>query len=105
MIGRAAQGRPWIFREIEHYLQHGTLAPEPEVTEIEAILTKHLENLYEFYDEYIGVRMARKHVSWYSKGQRHGGKFRDMFNHIESAAEQRAAIKTFFAELKDGAGN
>lgn len=102
MIGRAAQGRPWIFREIDHYLQHGTLAPSPTVEEIESILTQHIENLYEFYDEYIGVHMARKHVSWYSKGQPHAGRFRELFNQLESAAAQRQAIKDFFAELKDG---
>jgi len=100
MIGRAAQGRPWIFREINHYLQHGTFAAEPSVAEIQNILSKHLENLYDFYDEYIGVRMARKHVSWYSKGQRHGGKFRDHFNHLETVQEQRQAIKDFFGELQ-----
>ncbi|HSX19704.1 MAG TPA: tRNA dihydrouridine synthase DusB [Gammaproteobacteria bacterium] len=99
MIGRAAQGRPWIFREINHYLEHGTIAPEPELAEIEQILSQHLENLYEFYDEYIGVLMARKHVSWYSKGQPNGGKFRDHFNRIETAVEQRRAIKDFFAEV------
>lgn len=102
MIGRAAQGRPWIFREINHYIQTGEHLPEPELDEIENILTRHLENLYKFYDEYIGVRMARKHVSWYSKGQRNGGKFRDYFNRIESAAEQQNAIKDFFGELKHG---
>lgn len=100
MIGRAAQGRPWIFREINYFLEHGKLAPEPDLTEIEAILDKHLENLYTFYDEYIGVHMARKHVSWYSKGQPNGGKFRDYFNHLETAHEQRQAIKDFFAELR-----
>lgn len=104
MIGRAAQGRPWIFREIDHYLKHGTYAPEPTIEEIETILTKHVENLYEFYDEYIGVHMARKHVSWYSKGQPHAGKFREVFNTLNSAAEQRQAIKEFFAELKDNDG-
>ncbi len=101
MIGRAAQGRPWIFREINHYLDHGILAPEPTLQEIESILSQHLENLYEFYDEYIGVHMARKHVSWYSKGQPNGGKFRDHFNHLETTTQQRHAIKEFFAELND----
>lgn len=102
MIGRAAQGRPWIFREIDHYLQHGTFAPEPAIAEIAAILTRHVENLYEFYDEYIGVHMARKHVSWYSKGQPHAGKFREHFNQLDSAVAQRQAIREFFDELQHG---
>jgi tRNA-dihydrouridine synthase B len=73
MIGRAAQGRPWIFREVAHYLATGELLPEPGLEEVRDILLGHLENLYAFYGEYTGVRMARKHISWYSKGQRHGG--------------------------------
>jgi tRNA-dihydrouridine synthase B len=105
MIGRAAQGRPWIFREIDHYLQHGTFAPEPTVEEIEQILTTHVENLYQFYDEYIGVHIARKHVSWYSKGQPHAGKFREQFNQLDSADAQRKAIKEFFDELKHGSSS
>jgi tRNA-dihydrouridine synthase B len=105
MIGRAAQGRPWIFREINYYLEHGTFAAEPAIEEIAEILTKHIENLYTFYDEYIGVHMARKHVSWYSKGQPNAGKFRELFNHLDSAEAQRQAIKDFFDELKDGSTN
>lgn len=105
MIGRAAQGRPWIFREINYYLEHGTFAAEPAIEEIAEILTKHVENLYTFYDEYIGVHMARKHVSWYSKGQPNAGKFRELFNHLDSAEAQRQAIKDFFDELKDGSTN
>lgn len=102
MIGRAAQGRPWIFREINHYLEHGTLAAEPTIDEIATILTTHIENLYTFYDEYIGVHMARKHVSWYSKGQPNAGKFRDIFNKLDSAEAQRRTIREFFDELKHG---
>lgn len=102
MIGRAAQGRPWIFREINHYLEHGVLAPEPTVDEIAEILTKHIENLYTFYDEYIGVHMARKHVSWYSKGQPNAGKFRELFNKLDTADAQRKTIREFFEELKNG---
>jgi len=72
MIGRAAQGRPWIFREIEHFLNTGKHLPEPTVTEIRDIMLGHLDNLYAFYGEFTGVRVARKHISWYSKGQSHG---------------------------------
>jgi tRNA-dihydrouridine synthase B len=68
MIGRAAQGRPWIFREIEHYLSTGKLLPEPGIEETRTIMVEHLNNLYDFYGEYTGVRVARKHIAWYSKG-------------------------------------
>ena len=102
MIGRAAQGRPWIFREIDYYLEHGVRAKEPSLEEIATILTTHIENLYTFYDEYIGVHMARKHVSWYSKGQPNAGKFRELFNSLDSAEQQRKAIREFFDELKHG---
>lgn len=101
MIGRAAQGRPWIFREIQYYLNNGNKAPEISLDEVEEILSGHLENLYDFYGEYRGVRMARKHVSWYSKGQKNGGKFRDNFNRLESAKEQRASIREFFDENRE----
>lgn len=99
MIGRAAQGRPWLFREINYFLATGNLLAEPTNYELESILLEHVENLYDFYDEYAGVRMARKHVSWYSKGQHNGAVFRDYFNRLESADAQRAAIKNFFVEL------
>ena len=99
MIGRAAQGRPWIFREIDHYLRTGTKLPEPGVNEVRDILLEHLDNLYAFYGEYTGVRMARKHISWYSKGQRHGAAFRQAVNRVESVEEQREITKTFFDDL------
>lgn len=71
MIGRAAQGRPWLFREIGHYLETGECLPEPDKEEVRDILLEHLENLYSFYGEYSGVRIARKHIGWYcsSAGQ------------------------------------
>ncbi|HHH43519.1 MAG TPA: tRNA dihydrouridine synthase DusB, partial [Gammaproteobacteria bacterium] len=81
MIGRAAQGRPWIFREIEHYLSTGRLLPGPGVEEIRTIMIEHLNNLYEFYGEYTGVRVARKHIAWYSKGHPNGAAFRQSVNH------------------------
>lgn len=99
MIGRAAQGRPWIFREIDHYLRTGDKLPEPGVGEVRDILLEHLDNLYAFYGEYTGVRMARKHISWYSKGQRHGAAFRQAVNRVETVEEQREITKTFFHEL------
>lgn len=100
MIGRAAQGRPWIFREILHYLETGEELPEPTIDEVHEILSGHLENLYNFYGEYTGVRMARKHISWYSKGQRNGGAFRNLVNRIDNSKEQLAMVEQFFNELK-----
>lgn len=99
MVGRAAQGRPWIFREIAHYLQHGTLLPEPTITEVHQILSGHLQNLYLFYGEFTGVRMARKHISWYSKGQHHGAAFRKAINQTDSADEQLQMVEGFFQQL------
>ena len=99
MIGRAAQGRPWLFREIEHYLQTGEKLAEPPLSEIQVILLTHLDNLYQFYGEYTGVRMARKHLSWYSKGQPQGAVFRNTINRVESSVEQVKLMHTFFTQL------
>ncbi|MEK7991346.1 MAG: tRNA dihydrouridine synthase DusB [Thiotrichaceae bacterium] len=99
MIGRAAQGKPWIFREIWHYLQTGELLPEPSVFEVREILLKHMDNLYQFYGEYTGVRMARKHLSWYSKGQPHAALFRNTVNSVDSAPEQIRLTHEFFDKI------
>jgi tRNA-dihydrouridine synthase B len=99
MIGRAAQGRPWIFREIDHYLKTGEKLPEPGVAEVRDILLEHLHNLYAFYGEYTGVRMARKHISWYSKGHRHGAAFRQAVNRADSMDQQLTITKDFFESL------
>lgn len=96
MIGRAAQGYPWIFREINHYLQTGKKLAPPSVTEIRNTLLTHLENLYEFYGEFTGVRMARKHISWYSKGLRNSSQFRARVNRVESTKEQLSVTREFF---------
>ena len=101
MIGRAAQGRPWIFREIEHYLTTGEHLPEPTVTEIRDIMLGHLDNLYAFYGEFTGVRVARKHISWYSKGQSHGGAFRDAVCRVNTIDEQLSMTHEFFERLLD----
>jgi tRNA-dihydrouridine synthase B len=99
MIGRAAQGRPWMFREISHYLQTGEHLPPPEVTEIHRVLVLHLHELYGFYGEYTGVRVARKHISWYTKGLAGSAAFRHAMNRLESSAEQLAAVDEFFGAL------
>lgn len=98
MIGRAAQGRPWIFREIEHYLATGKHLPPPSRAEIRAILLEHLEELYAFYGEETGVKIARKHIGWYSKGLPGGAAFRREMNQLECAAAQRELIDRFFTE-------
>ncbi len=99
MIGRAAQGRPWLFREIEHFLQTGEHLISPEVNEIHRVLTEHVFDLYDFYGEYTGLRVARKHISWYTKGLVGSAQFRHRMNQLETPAEQQAAVNDFFAEL------
>ncbi|MEJ2105961.1 MAG: tRNA dihydrouridine synthase DusB [Acidiferrobacteraceae bacterium] len=96
MIGRAAQGRPWIFREISHYLATGTHLPDPSLTEVRDTLVAHVANLYDFYGEHTGVRVARKHISWYSKGLRGGALFRDAVNRADNAIDQMRMIAEFF---------
>lgn len=96
MIGRAAQGKPWIFKEIQHYLKTGEFLREPSALEIKQILLKHLENLYILYGEHTGTMVARKHVSWYSKGLIGAARFRDNFNRLETPYEQQIAIQEFF---------
>jgi tRNA-dihydrouridine synthase B len=101
MIGRAAQGRPWMFREITHYLETGAHLPPPPVAEIHRVLVAHLHELYEFYGEYTGVRVARKHISWYTKGLAGSAAFRHAMNQLESSAAQLIAVDEFFGELAD----
>ncbi|MCK9285525.1 MAG: tRNA dihydrouridine synthase DusB [Rhodocyclaceae bacterium] len=96
MIGRAAQGRPWLFREIEHYLTHGTLLAPPKTGEIHAVLREHLLDLYAFYGEETGVRIARKHISWYTKGLVGSAHFRHAMNQLATVEEQLRAADEFF---------
>jgi len=99
MIGRAAQGRPWIFREIEHYLHTGEQLPLPEVAEIHRVLVAHMHDVYSFYGEHTGVRIARKHISWYTKGLAGSAAFRHAMNQLQTCGEQLAAVNEFFGEL------
>ncbi|KAA0071971.1 tRNA dihydrouridine synthase DusB [Rhodanobacter sp. T12-5] len=101
MIGRGAQGRPWIFREIAHYLATGELLPEPAPAEVAAILLGHLEQLYAFYGEQAGVRIARKHLGWYAKDRPQNAAFRHVANRAESAAEQLQLTRDYFAGLDE----
>jgi tRNA-dihydrouridine synthase B len=96
MIGRAAQGKPWLFREIEHFLATGAVPPAPTFDEIHAILRAHLADLYSFYGEDTGVRIARKHNSWYTKGIVGAARFRHAMNQLENIDAQLAATDEFF---------
>ncbi|MDP2795000.1 MAG: tRNA dihydrouridine synthase DusB [Sulfurisoma sp.] len=96
MIGRAAQGKPWLFREIEHYLKTGELPPPPRVSDIHAILRAHLADLHAFYGEQTGVKIARKHIGWYTKGLVGASHFRHAMNQLQGVEEQMAATDEFF---------
>ena len=96
MIGRAAQGRPWIFREIAHYLQTATVLPAPYVEEVRQLMSAHLQAHYAFYGEYLGVRTARKHIGWYVRDLVGGEIFRQRMNLIEECDTQLAAVDEFF---------
>jgi tRNA-dihydrouridine synthase B len=99
MIGRAAQGRPWIFREIEYYLKTGVHMPPPLVAEIHQVLIAHLYDLYAFYGVDTGVKIARKHISWYTKGLAGSASFRHAMNQLPSIEAQLAAVNRFFDQL------
>jgi tRNA-dihydrouridine synthase B len=102
MIGRAAQGRPWIFREIEHFLATAEKLPAPLVSEIRAVLIAHLHDLHGFYGLERGVKVARKHISWYTKGLAGSASFRHRMNQLETCEEQLEAVEHFFDELACG---
>lgn len=102
MIGRAAQGRPWIFREIAHYLTNGEHLPVPDRATIGTILCGHLENLYAFYGEPIGLRIARKHLGWYVKTDPLAATFRAAVNPVDSAKAQLQMARDWFAQASDG---
>jgi tRNA-dihydrouridine synthase B len=107
MVGRAAQGRPWIFREIAHYLATGELLPEPTLPEVRDILLAHLEHLHGFYGEQAGVRIARKHLAWYTKGrpehsaEQHAN-FRTVVNQAETSVQQLSFTRDYFNALIAG---
>jgi len=101
MIGRAAQGRPWIFNEIIHFLNFNEMLDAPSIATVHRIMINHMKNLYDFYGEKRGVLVTRKHVSWYSKGQRNGSSFRHAFNQLETAEEQLGSAELFFQSLMD----
>lgn len=98
LIGRAAQGKPWIFEEIEHFLAKGTHLPARSLNEQKAIMLRHVSELHSFYGSVMGVRIARKHVAWYLQTRIDGKAFRKTFNTIESTIEQLEAITKFFEQ-------
>ena len=101
MIGRAAQGRPWIFREIVHFMQHGSPLATPTPGEVRDILVGHLEHLHQFYGEQAGVRIARKHLGWYARDRPENALFRAVVNRAETAAGQIRLTRDYFDALGD----
>lgn len=105
MVGRGAQGNPWIFREIVHYLATGELLAPPTGTEIAHVMKRHLQQLHELYGEHRGMRIARKHISWYMQGnlqQAPGSEtFRRAFNALESTTSQLDALEAYFVNLNE----
>jgi tRNA-dihydrouridine synthase B len=99
MVGRAAQGRPWIFREIAHFLSHGTLLAPPLVAEVKRLLLEHLQDHYSLYGTYMGVRTARKHIAWYVQGMPKATEFRKYLNAIDDCNKQSLAIADFLDEV------
>jgi tRNA-dihydrouridine synthase B len=101
MIGRAAQGRPWLFREISHFLATGEHLPAPEVAEIHAVLLAHLHEIYRFYGDLAGSRMARKHIAWYTRGLADSASFRHAMNQLEGPQAQLEAVNDFFWRTRE----
>ncbi|WP_121423899.1 tRNA dihydrouridine synthase DusB, partial [Pseudomonas aeruginosa] len=101
LIGRAAQGRPWIFREIDHYLRTGEHLPAAPLPEVQSILLEHLAELHLFYGEEMGVRIARKHVGWYLATLPGAREFRAQFNRLQDTDAQCASVRQFFAERQN----
>ena len=100
MIGRAAQGRPWIFREIAHFLATGELVPPPSIAAVCDSLLEHVRALHSFYGELAGVRIARKHLAWYAKDRPENAAFRAVVNRAETAEEQLRLTRDYFAALE-----
>ncbi len=102
LVGRAAQGRPWIFREIAHYLEHGETLPPPTLAQVRDVLLGHLAHLHEFYGEVSGVRIARKHLGWYAKDRPENAAFRAVVNRAETAQAQTSLTRDYFDALIAG---
>ena len=99
MVGRAALGNPWIFQQIEHYLNTGRRLEKPNPTEVQQTLVAHINGLYALYGELQGLRIARKHVGWYCQHLQNGEQLRSQFNKLDNPAAQQALIKHYFTTL------
>ncbi len=102
MLGRAAQGRPWIFRDIAAYLASGAVPAEPPIDWIRNLLLEHLDGLYGFYGTYAGVRIARKHIAWYCRGIAGAASFKERINRAENPRDQKKQVLGFFNEAPKG---
>ena len=102
MIGRAAQGNPWIFREIAHYLDSGEVLAPPTAEEVHGVMTRHLAQLHRCYGEALGVRVARKHIGWYLQGRPEAATTRRQLVRVETAAEQFQLLHDYFNDQADG---
>ena len=98
MIGRGAQGNPWIFNQINHYLEQGELLPQPSLDEVHRVMTRHLTDLHNFYGEVGAVRISRKHMGWYSRWLPEGKAFTKQFNQLDSRIEQLQLLQQFFSQ-------
>jgi tRNA-dihydrouridine synthase B len=98
MLGRGAQGRPWIFKTVNHYLDTGKMLPDPDIKTISGIVEGHLESLYDFYGEFMGVRIARKHIAWYLKGRKGSESIWRKVNKLDDPARQLDMVKGYFRE-------
>jgi tRNA-dihydrouridine synthase B len=98
MVGRGAQGNPWIFRQINHYLQQGELLPAPTLDEVATVMSRHLTGLHQFYGEVAGVRISRKHIGWYSNWLPQGKVFTQQFNRLETTHQQQQLLKAYFSK-------
>ena len=100
MIGRGAQGNPWIFRQINHYLQQGELLPSPTLSEVGKVMSRHLSQLHQFYGEVGGVRISRTHIRWYSDWLPQGKVFTQQFNCLEKTELQQQLLEQFFSKTQ-----
>ena len=101
MIGRGAYGRPWFINQIMHYFEHKEILPDPVIEEKVKIILSHYKDMVDYYGENVGIRMARKHIGWYSSGFKNSGDFRRRFNGLKGSQESIQSIEDYFGELSE----